>query len=82
MTSPRRSLALAFAAGLIAATAGFAAFQQAASPHLNEALKSLQSAAHHLDGSKATGMHTKAAQDATASAIAHTKEAIAAGEEK
>jgi len=27
-------------------------------------------------------MHTKAAQQATTSAIAHTKEAIAAGEEK
>lgn len=82
MTSTRKSLAIAFAAGLITATAGFAAYTQATSPHLNAALKSLQDAAHHMDESKATGMHTKAAQQATTSAIAHTKEAIAAGEEK
>ena len=82
MSSTRRSLAVAFAAGLITATAGFAAYHQATSPHLNAALKSLQDAQHHMTESKATGMHTQAAMTATKSAIEHTKEAIAAGEEK
>jgi ABC-type arginine transport system permease subunit len=82
MSSYRKAIALAFTAGLITATAAFAAYQQAASPHLNAALKSLQDAQGHLTASKATGMHTQAAMTATKSAIEHTKEAIAAGEEK
>jgi hypothetical protein len=82
MTSSRKALVLAFAAGLFTATGAFAAYQQAASPHLNAALKSLQEAQNHLTMSKATGMHTTATMTATKSAIDHVKEAITAAEEK
>jgi len=82
MTSGARVAAIAFAAGLLTATAGFAWYEQQDQPHMTAALAALQSADQHLkEAGHNKGGHREKAQEATEQAITHTKEGIAAGEE-
>jgi len=74
--------AIAFAAGLLTATAGFAWYEHQDQPHMTAALAALQSADQHLkEAQHNKGGHRQKAQDATEDAIKHVQEGIKAGEE-
>ncbi|HUO52044.1 MAG TPA: hypothetical protein VMT93_05970 [Gemmatimonadaceae bacterium] len=81
MMSAPKLVAIAFSAGVLTATAGFAAFHQD-QPHMNAALQSLQAAVGHLkEAEHNKGGHRAEAEKLTKEAIEHVKLGFAAGEE-
>ena len=82
MRAGAKVAAIAFAAGLLTATAGFAWYEIQDQPHMTAALAALQSADMHLKQAEHNkGGHRAKAQEATEDAIKHVQEGIKAGEE-
>jgi hypothetical protein len=82
MRAGAKVAALAFAAGLLTATAGFAWYEHQDQPHMTSALNHLQMADKELKAAEHNkGGHREKAQEATESAIMHTQEGIKVGEE-
>ena len=66
MKAGAKVAAIAFAAGLLTATAGFAWYEHQDQPHMTAALAALQSADQHLkEAQHNKGGHRQKAQDAT-----------------
>lgn len=81
MMSAPKLVAVAFTAGIVTATAGFAAYHQD-QPHMNKALESLQAASGHLkEAEHNKGGHRADAEKLVQQAIAQVKMGIEAGEE-
>ena len=82
MKAGAKVAAIAFSAGLLTATAGFAWIEYQDQPHMTAALKDLQAADAELKAAEHNkGGHRQKAQDATEQAIMHVKEGIQVGEE-